>query len=87
MEGIDIDVMAYDDCSRNELYIVEVKSRLTPKAPPYGRNETANEERLARNNQPAFTRPPMFNHKAEKEGLLRLRQYPAPRDSARHGEA
>jgi len=29
MEGINIDVMAYDDCSRNESYMVEVKSRRT----------------------------------------------------------
>jgi hypothetical protein len=86
MEGIEIDVMAYDDCSRDESRIVEVKSRLTPKA-PHGRNETANEKRLARNNQPSFTRPSKFNHSAEKEGLLGLRHNPTPRDSARREEA
>jgi hypothetical protein len=79
--------MAYDDCSRNELYIVEIKSRLMTKAPPHGRNETANEERLARNNQPSFMRPSKFNHNAEKEGLLGLRQNPISRDSARREEA
>jgi len=47
MEGIEIDVMAYYDCSRNEWRIVEVKGCLTQKAMA-ARTERNGERRRAR---------------------------------------
>ena len=47
MEGINIDVMAYDDCSRNESYMVEVKSRPDAEGAA-ARTERNGERRKAR---------------------------------------
>jgi hypothetical protein len=66
---IEIDVRAYDNGSRNKLYIVEVKSHLTREGIDQILKTTANEKSLARND---FVTVPPFRRIAVIKSLTPL---------------